>query len=276
MRCLYLHSHRQPQQQDHVRWGQSGFTLIELLVSLTIFAVLAAAGWQVFSQLQQTRERVDKQAEKLSQLQQAYMQLQRDITQIVNRPVMENGEQVAALTLSRQSLSFTKSASIDPRYLVQSPLERVRYEVKDNTLIRYNVKQLDNDNETPLPMTVLTDVERVKFSALDPGESHLWPSLDAFSAQASSTVSAAQPNVANVPDTTAAQGTQNPALTQLPVGVSVALTYAGNQLVWRFALPKAAPRVAPPTQQKASQSKSSQGKSSQQTLSQADDEEDRD
>lgn len=206
---------------------QQGFTLIELLVALTIFAVLAAAGWQVFDQLQKTRERVGAQAERLSELQQAYMQVSRDLTQLVNRPVVTSSQQDASLTLSSQKVSFTKLAGIDPRFIQTTAFERVTYEVQDDKLVRLVQKNIGNDNEQPTPVVLLDKIDGLKFVALDPGPSNLWPSLNAVSQQ-----------------------NQSPSLTQLPVGVALAFSYTGmgpnTPIQWRFSIPEPAPFVSGP------------------------------
>lgn len=233
---------------------QQGFTLIELLVALTIFAVLAAAGWQVFDQLQKTRERVGAQSERLSELQQAYMQVNRDITQMVSRPVVTSTKQEAALTLSSQKMSFTKLASIDPRFVQTTAFERVSYAVRDDQLIRLVQKRWGNDNEQVVPIVLLDNIADAKFVALDPAPSNIWPSLDSLSQIPSvqqNTLSAANPNGVGVSDNSQDDMLpKNLALMQLPVGIQMSFTLKGMgadmPIQWRFAVPEPAPTVHAP------------------------------
>ncbi|WP_201575021.1 prepilin-type N-terminal cleavage/methylation domain-containing protein [Psychrobacter sp. H8-1] len=62
---------------------QRGFTLLELMVAMSIFAMLAVAGWQVFDSVNRARERAQFHADNLAALQYAYLQLQQDMGQII-------------------------------------------------------------------------------------------------------------------------------------------------------------------------------------------------
>lgn len=71
------YQNRQYRSKQH----QSGFTLLELMVAMTIFAVLAVAGWQVFDSVSRSKERAQIQFDVLTDLQYAYGQFQRDMMQ---------------------------------------------------------------------------------------------------------------------------------------------------------------------------------------------------
>ena len=58
-----------------------GFTLIELLVSIAIFAVLSALGWKIFDYLVKVKDRNAQHEAALSELQESYQQIQRDLLQ---------------------------------------------------------------------------------------------------------------------------------------------------------------------------------------------------
>ena len=68
---------------------QRGFTLLELMVALAIFAMLAVAGWQVFDSVSRAREQAQVQADHLAVLQQAYLQIQQDLGQIIAYQTLE-------------------------------------------------------------------------------------------------------------------------------------------------------------------------------------------
>jgi len=65
----------------------SGFTLIELLVAMFLLAILGTAGFQMLFQINATRERVEAQSARLSELQRTFYWLAEDVTQIADRPV---------------------------------------------------------------------------------------------------------------------------------------------------------------------------------------------
>lgn len=62
---------------------QQGFTLLELMVAMSIFAMLAVAGWQVFDSVSSSKERAKLQFDVISELQYGYGQIQRDMMQAV-------------------------------------------------------------------------------------------------------------------------------------------------------------------------------------------------
>lgn len=66
-----------------MRQQQRGFTLLELMVAMSIFAMLAVAGWQVFDSVNRAREHAQFHADNLADLQYAYLQLQQDMGQII-------------------------------------------------------------------------------------------------------------------------------------------------------------------------------------------------
>ena len=86
---------------------KNGFTLVELLVAIAIFAILSALGWQTFDHIVKIKERNATHEENLSQLQEAYQQIQRDSLQITTVVAGSVEKPQAALLLQGQNLSFT-------------------------------------------------------------------------------------------------------------------------------------------------------------------------
>ena len=65
----------------------AGFTLIELLVAMFLLAILGTAGFQMLFQITATRDRIDQQSVRLSELQRTFYWLAEDVTQIADREV---------------------------------------------------------------------------------------------------------------------------------------------------------------------------------------------
>ena len=77
---------------------RGGFTLLELLVSLAIFALLATMAYTALNMVLNMRKEVEKRADRLTELQTAFMVMERDIEQAIARPIRDDlGDEQAAL-----------------------------------------------------------------------------------------------------------------------------------------------------------------------------------
>lgn len=164
--------------QNNVALKVLGFTLVELLVAIAIFAVLSALGWKVFDYLIKVKDRNAMHEMNLGQLQDAYLQIQRDALQIV--PLTAKvGEQVqAALVLNNQNLSFSKTGVTDPLKQGRSPFERIEYQynAQDKKLYRLKYNSLNlNASAQPLSSVLMTDVDQFQVVVLNPNELSQWP-----------------------------------------------------------------------------------------------------
>ena len=61
------------------RRRNAGFTLLELLVSLAIFALLATMAYSALNTVLNARKEVEQRAARLTELQTAFMVMERDI-----------------------------------------------------------------------------------------------------------------------------------------------------------------------------------------------------
>ena len=210
--------------------ARRGFTLIELVVAMAIFAMLAAAGWKVFDGLMKTRERATLQAERLSNWQMTYGQMLRDMSQVTARPIQTAQGPQAALLSDGQTLSFTRTGRIDPRIGQLDGLERVRYEIQNNELVRLSLSQPDQwDVTPPMRQVMLKDVTDWQVEALNPDSSPIWPSLDLTQ------------NTPTTDGTAVAEGE-----TRLPRGIQLSFKQAGDSMQWRFDLPRNLPKIDAP------------------------------
>lgn len=130
--------------------SQRGFTLLEVLVAITITAVIGLGVWQVLSGVIMSRDRVDELAEQFAGLQRTMLLLERDITQIVNRPARDiYGDFQPALT-SREpdfSLMLTRQGWRNPLGIRRSRLQRVAWEYTGSELRRRYWPVLDQGQE---------------------------------------------------------------------------------------------------------------------------------
>lgn len=157
---------------------QNAFTLVELLVAIAIFAVLSAMGWKVFDYLIKVKARNAIHEENLGQLQDAYLQLQRDALQTIPLTANIGGNVQPALTLNNQLLSFSKAGVTDPLKQGLSPFERVEYQynAQEKKLYRLKYANLNVSNAAqPLSSVILTDVDQFNVVVLNPNELSQWP-----------------------------------------------------------------------------------------------------
>lgn len=199
----------------------SGFTLVEVLVAIAIFAVLSAAGWMVFDQLIKTRERNTQHLEHLQQLQFAYMQVQRDLSQIVPLSGREGEESYPALQLENQQLKFNKAGVIDPlqRGLDRFEFVEYRFDPDKQALMRYHNAYIYRKQSQDMQGDVLiAPIENLQIQALDPAVQTLWPAQ-------------------SVTDTDSAEYL----MSQLPQGVVLSFDYQGRAIRWVFSTAKSMP-----------------------------------
>ncbi|QIO08626.1 type II secretion system minor pseudopilin GspJ [Acinetobacter lanii] len=155
-----------------------GFTLVELLVAIAIFAVLSALGWKVFDYLIKVKDRNAMHEENLGQLQEAYLQVQRDALQIVPLTAHVAGQIQPALLLNNQQLSFSKAGVTDPLKQGNSPFERIEYQynAQDKKIYRLKYPNLNfNVSAQPLSSVLLSDVEQFQITVLNPNALNQWP-----------------------------------------------------------------------------------------------------
>ena len=194
-----------------------GFTLIELVVAMAIFAVLTLSGWQVFNNLIKVRERTTIKAEQISVIQETYLQLSRDFTQLIPRPAAIGSSVEPAFLLQNNVFHLTKTGVIDPLQQGVSPLERVYYSVEQEQLIRHAVTQVDQDgNQVPTNTVLLNHVTDWTVSALDSSANMTWPINNGTPTTATAQTSAGD--------------------TSLPKAIEIKLTVNGQPLRWLFAL----------------------------------------
>jgi general secretion pathway protein J len=150
----------------------AGFTLLELLVSLSIFAVLAAMSYGGLRSVLDTRERIERQAAQLAELQLAFTILQRDIEQTLPRKIRDSfgepREPLIGVQEGEQLVEFTRTGWRNPTGQARSNLQRVAYNVIDEQLVRSSWNVLDRAQNTEPQETVLVQgVKAVTLQFID-------------------------------------------------------------------------------------------------------------
>ena len=121
--------------------SERGFTLLELLIAISIFAVVSAMAYSGLASVLNTRKVVDERAETLLKVQKVFGILQREVSQIANRPIRDafgdTQPAVKSSTLGAATyLEFTHGGYQNPLLQARSSLRRVAYRLDEESLVR--------------------------------------------------------------------------------------------------------------------------------------------
>ncbi len=131
---------------------QHGFTLLELLIAITIFAIIATFVYSGLKVVLDTEQQTSAYSKRMTQLQLGLNLMQRDIVQTVDRPVRDqHGDSQPTLSSGGFAgilLELTRDGYANPMKLNRSNLQRVGYQLEDETLYRVTWPVLDRAQDT--------------------------------------------------------------------------------------------------------------------------------
>jgi general secretion pathway protein J len=166
---------------------ESGFTLIEILVAFFVFGFMATFAYAGLNQVLTGQAQLQSSSDQLKDLQLAFRYLEKDINQLVNRPIRNQYQDLQPSFVGDEdkAMSFTHAGWRNPAYLVRSKLQRVSYELSENTIKRYTWGQLDGAIAEEFFTTELIEgVESIKMRYLQGTQWHTtWPPLNSASFQ---------------------------------------------------------------------------------------------
>ena len=156
--------------------GARGFTLLELLVALAIFAVLATVTYGGLVTVLTQRAAVEQQAARLQDLQRSYRLLGRELAQFSARGIRDAyGDVQPSLQLGGQApgLEFTQGGWLNPLGRPRAELQRVRYVLDQDRLLRFSWQVLDRAQDSePLEQVLIEGVRSLQVRLLD--EANEW------------------------------------------------------------------------------------------------------
>ena len=128
--------------------GQSGMTLLELLVALGLFIVVSSLGYRGLQMTSSAKQQLSHSSEQLTDLQRSMLWLQRDLQNLIARPVRDRfGDPLPAFshrgTGEFAKIELTRSGRINLASAAQSELQRVSYHWNSTGVIRRYWPRLD-------------------------------------------------------------------------------------------------------------------------------------
>lgn len=165
-----------------------GFTLLELLIAIAIFALLALGTYRMLESVLNSDAAVRRHELQLRELTRAIAALDRDLLQIIGRPVRDAyGEPRSALLggerlqLEKAAIELTRSGWRNPLGAPRSQLQRVRWQLTGSSLQRLYWPVLDQATDSqPQVQKVLDGVTAIRVRFYDPqlGWQENWPPSD--------------------------------------------------------------------------------------------------
>ena len=174
------------------RSNQQGFTLLELLIASVIFAIMAIMAYGGLNNVIKNSESSTRELDRMKQVQQCIAVLNRDLSQIISRPIRDEFGNEKPYIDAENSIDnlveFTRGGQTNPAGLLRSTLQRVAYRFDEDKLLRLHWPQLDRTQEMEPKETILIDnVENVVIRFLDQNAEwqEQWPPLNSGSSAGS-------------------------------------------------------------------------------------------
>lgn len=155
-----------------------GFTLLELLVALAIFGLLATMSYGGLQAVMTQQSQTEIAADRLSELQKLYMIMQRDIEQVVLRPIRDEYGDVQPPLIGGETFQLTRAGWRNPAGRQRSQLQRVGYALEEQQLVRYTWAVLDRAQDSEPVVQLLSEaVEQlqIRYLGADNEWKEQWP-----------------------------------------------------------------------------------------------------
>lgn len=162
---------------------KAGFTLIEILIAMFIFTIVSVIIVGALHTVFTSQSSTEKSASRLADLQMALTLMSRDFEQVSERTITNAAGAIeGAFIGTNNSATFTHAGLANPLGQAQrSTLQRVRYQLIKNKLIRETWAALDQSKDTKSAERILLRaVTELNFEYLDQnGKFHTrWPPAD--------------------------------------------------------------------------------------------------
>ncbi len=162
--------------------GQCGFTLLEILIAIALFSLLSALVFQTFNWQTRYHQQLSSKQQRWVEMVKAWQIIERDLSQLVARPVRDSlGDQQAALFYPQSNrLSFTTLNWYAAEIASVSQMQRVAYDFDANNQVLYREALVHADSVPSTPkrrFAILEGVLGVNYKMInrDNRQYELWP-----------------------------------------------------------------------------------------------------
>ena len=151
-----------------------GFTLLEVLIAVFLFAMISLASTSVLSTVLKSSEIAQQKGDQLTELQRAFLVMERDFTQMTRRSVRLNGDEpMSSFIYTNEStyssnthgIAFVRQGWRNPALLLpRSDVQAVSYQLEEDVLNRLHYVFVDSVvGEEPKVRPLISNVEAVDF-----------------------------------------------------------------------------------------------------------------
>ena len=161
--------------------ASAGFTLLELLVALSIFGLVATLSYSGLQAVMTQQSQTEIAADRLSELQKLFLIMQRDIEQVVLRPIRDEYGDVQPPLVGGETFQLTRAGWRNPAGRQRSNLQRVGYALEEQQLVRYSWAVLDRAQDSePLVQRLTEAVEQmqIRYLGVDNEWKEQWPDTE--------------------------------------------------------------------------------------------------
>ena len=150
-------------------------------MALSIFGLLATLSYNGLSAVMTQQSHTEIAADRLSELQKLYLIMQRDIEQVVLRPIRDEYGDVQPPFVGDETLQLTRGGWRNPAGRQRSHLQRVGYAFEEQQLVRYTWAVLDRAQDSEPLVQLLTEaVEalQIRYLGVDNEWKEQWPDTE--------------------------------------------------------------------------------------------------
>ena len=151
-------------------------------MALAIFGLLATMSYSGLQTVMTQQSFTEEAADRLGELQKLYLIMQRDIEQVVPRPIRDEFGDEQPPLVGGENFRMTRAGWRNPAGRQRSTLQRVGYAYEEDRLVRYSWLVLDRAQDSePLVQLLTEDVEslQVRYFGADNEWKEQWPDTQA-------------------------------------------------------------------------------------------------